>query len=147
MSFLDKLRKEKMKSMKEKDKLKTGVISLIMSGIALAEKEEKRELSDEEALTFVQRELKQARDTLESIPADRQDLIDETNRKIEIIEAYLPEQISEDELEAEIEKIIEEENLEKSPKSKGILIKKTLDKFKGRTDGKTVNKLVSKFLS
>lgn len=147
MSFLDKLRKEKMKSMKEKDKLKTGVISLIMSGIALAEKEEKRELSDEEALTFVQRELKQARDTLESIPADRQDLIDETNRKIEIIEAYLPEQISEDELEAEIEKIIEEENLEKSPKSKGILIKKTLDKFKGRTDGKTVNKLVSKLLS
>lgn len=147
MSFLDKLRKEKMKSMKEKDKLKTGVISLIMSGIALAEKEEKRELSDEEALTFVQRELKQARDTLESIPADRQDLIDETNRKIEIIEAYLPEQISEEELEAEIEKIIEEENLEKSPKSKGILIKKTLDKFKGRTDGKTVNKLVSKLLS
>ena len=147
MSFLDKLRKEKMKSMKEKDKLKTGLISLIMSGIALAEKEEKRELSDEEALTFVQRELKQARDTLESIPADRQDLIDETNRKIEIIEAYLPEQISEEELEAEIEKIIEEENLEKSPKSKGILIKKTLDKFKGRTDGKTVNKLVSKLLS
>ena len=147
MSFLEKIRKEKMKSMKEKDKLKTGLISLIMSGIALAEKEEKRELSDEEALTFVQRELKQARDTLESIPADRQDLIDETNRKIEIIEAYLPEQISEEELEAEIEKIIEEENLEKSPKSKGILIKKTLDKFKGRTDGKTVNKLVSKLLS
>lgn len=147
MSFLDKLRKEKMQSMREKDKLKTGVISLIMSGISLAEKEEKRELSDEEALTFVQRELKQARDTLDSIPNDRQDLIDETNRKIEIIEAYLPEQISEEDLEVEIEKIIEEENLEKSPKSKGILIKKTLDKFKGKTDGKTVNKLVSKLLS
>lgn len=147
MSFLDKLRKEKMQSMREKDKLKTGVISLIMSGISLAEKEEKRELSDEEALTFVQKELKQARDTLDSIPNDRQDLIDETNRKIEIIEAYLPEQISEEDLEVEIEKIIEEENLEKSPKSKGILIKKTLDKFKGKTDGKTVNKLVSKLLS
>src|SRR5699024_170162 len=147
MSFLDKLRKEKMQSMREKDKLKTGVISLIMSGISLAEKEEKRELSDEEALTFVQRELKQARDTLDSIPNDRQDLIDETNRKIEIIEAYLPEQISEEDLEVEIEKIIEEENLEKSPKSKGILIKKTLDKFKGKTDGKIVNKLVSKLLS
>jgi len=147
MSFLDKLRKEKMQSMREKDKLKTGVISLIMSGISLAEKEEKRELSDEEALTFVQRELKQARDTLDSIPNDRQDLIDETNIKIEIIEAYLPEQISEEDLEVEIEKIIEEENLEKLPKSKGILIKKTLDKFKGKTDGKTVNKLVSKLLS
>lgn len=147
MSFLNELRKDKMKSMKDKDKQKTGVLSMIMSAVALAEKEEKRELSDEEALVFVQRELKQARDTLESIPADRQDLIDETNRRIEIIEAYLPEQMSEDDLEKAIENIIVEENLEKSPKSKGILIKLTLDKYKGQTDGKSVNKIVSKLLA
>ncbi len=146
MSFLEKLRKDKMEAMKAKDRDRVNVITLIMSAVSLAEKENKKELSEDEAMVFVQRELKQAKDTLESTPDNRTDIIEETNRRIAIIESYLPEQLSEDELEVEIKKIMEEKNLEKSMKSKGILIKEVLSKFNGKTDGKTVNIIIDKIL-
>lgn len=146
MSFLENLRKDKMKAMKAKDRDKVNVVTLIMSSVALAEKENKKELSDEEALVFVQKELKQAKDTLDTTPEDRQDIIDETNRRIEIIESYLPKQMSEEELKIEIIKIIEEKQIAKDKKSKGILIKEVLSKFKGKTDGKTVNKIIDEIL-
>ncbi|MDL2310454.1 GatB/YqeY domain-containing protein [Peptostreptococcaceae bacterium OttesenSCG-928-C18] len=146
MTFLENLRKDKMQAMKDKDRDKVNVITLLMSSISLAEKEEKKTLSDEEAIVFVQRELKQAKDTLDSTPESRTDIIEQTNRRIEIIESYLPEQMSEEKLEKEILNIIKEKNMEINVKNKGILIKETLEKFKGKTDGKTVNKIIAKIL-
>ncbi|WP_099202949.1 GatB/YqeY domain-containing protein [Miniphocaeibacter massiliensis] len=146
MTFLENLRKDKMKAMKDKDRDKVNVITLLMSSISLAEKEEKKTLTDEEAIVFVQKELKQAKDTLESTPKNREDIIKETNRRIEIIESYMPEQMSEDELEKEIKNLANDKNLELGIKSKGILIKETLEKFKGKTDGKTINKIIDKIL-
>ena len=113
MSILEKLRKDKVQAMKDKDKLRIGVISLMMSSIALAEKEKKKTLEDEEALEFIKRELKQTKDALEQTPTNREDLISETEKKIEIISSYLPEQMSIEELKKEVEKIIKELNLEK----------------------------------
>lgn len=142
MSFLDQLRKDKMQSMKNKDKVRTGVISLIMSNIALAEKEQKRELSDEESLEYVQKELKQTRDALDSIPEDRTEMRAEAQAKIDIIEEYLPAQMTEEEVRAEVVKLMEELNIQPEPKSKGLLIKEMLSRHQGKTDGKTVNKIV-----
>lgn len=146
MSILEKLRKDKVQAMKDKDKLRIGVISLMMSSIALAEKEKKKTLEDEEALEFIKRELKQTKDALEQTPANREDLISETEKKIEIISSYLPEQMSVEELKKEVEKIIKELNLEKNPKNKGVLIKEIMGKFKSKTDGKTVSSVVDELL-
>lgn len=146
MSFLEQLRKDKMQSMRDKDKLRTGVISLMMSNIALAEKEEKKELTDEEALEFVQKELKQTRDTLDSIPEGRDEMREETLKKIEIISSYLPEQLTEEEVEKALKEIMEEKNISPEPKSRGILIKEMLSRYQGQTDGKTVNQVVGKVL-
>ncbi len=85
MSTIEKLRKDKMLAMKNKDKVKSGVISLIMSNILLEQKEKKRDLTDEEQLAFVKKELKQTMDTLEQTPQDRVEAIEETKQKIEII--------------------------------------------------------------
>lgn len=146
MSILEKLRKDKVQAMKDKDKLRIGVISLMMSSIALAEKERKKTLEDEEALEFIKRELKQTKDALEQTPTNREDLISETEKKIEIISSYLPEQMSVEELKKEVEKIIKELNLEKNPKNKGVLIKEIMGKFKSKTDGKTVSSVVDELL-
>lgn len=146
MSILEKLRKDKVQAMKDKDKLRIGVISLMMSSIALAEKEKKKTLEDEEALEFIKRELKQTKDALEQTPTNREDLISETEKKIEIISSYLPEQMSIEELKKEVEKIIKELNLEKNPKNKGVLIKEIMGKFKSKTDGKTVSSVVDELL-
>ena len=146
MSFLDTLRKDKMKAMKEKDKVKAGVISLIMSPIALAEKEKKRELTDEEALQFVQKELKQTKDTLEMTPDSRPELIEEAKRKIEIIENYLPKQLTEDEILSAVKEIMEEKDLTAEKKSMGVIMKEMMSRYAGKTDGKSVSKVVNQLL-
>lgn len=146
MSLLTTLRKDKMHALKEKDSLKNGICSLLLSAIALAEKEKGSELSDEEAIAFVQRELKQTKDTLAQTPTDRSDLIEETKKKITIIESYLPEQMSEEEVEVAIKEIMEENNLEATAKSRGMIMKMMLSKYAGKTDGKTVNAVVGKLL-
>lgn len=146
MSLLTTLRKDKMQALKEKDSLKNGICSLLLSAIALAEKEKGSELSDEEAIAFVQRELKQTKDTLAQTPVDRNDLIEETKKKIAIIESYLPEQMSEKEVEVAIKEIMEENNLEATAKSRGMIMKMMLSKYAGKTDGKTVNAVVGKLL-
>lgn len=147
MSLLTTLRKDKMQALKEKDSLKNGICSLLLSAIALAEKEKGSELSDEEAIAFVQRELKQTKDTLAQTPTDRNDLIEETKKKITIIESYLPEQMSEEEIEVAIKQIMEENNLEATVKSRGVIMKMMLSKYAGKTDGKTVNAVVAKMLN
>lgn len=146
MSFLSNLRKDKMNAMREKDKLKGAVVTNLMSAISLAEKEAKRELTDAEALVYVQKELKKNEDTLESLPENRVENIEEAKARIAIIKSYLPSQLSEEELADEILKIVEEKELEKSPKSLGTIIPIILEKFPARTDGKQISKVASKVL-
>lgn len=147
MSFIDRLRKDKMTAMKEKDAVKNGVIGLLISPMVLYEKENKTEISDKEALTFIQRELKQTKEALASTPADRSDLIEETKRKIEIIESYLPKQMSPDEVKTALNELIVEKGIEVSAKNKGVLIKEMMARYQGVTDGKTVNAVLAALLN
>ena len=110
--LLTQLRKENMQAMKDKDTLKKGVLSLLISAIALGEKEKGETLSKEDELTYVQTELKQTKETLAETPADRTDLIAETEKKIAILESYLPQQMSEAEIKAAIEAIMQEKGLD-----------------------------------
>lgn len=146
MSMLTRMRKDKMIALKEKDSVKNGVLSLLISALALAEKEQGRELSNQEALVFVQRELKQTKDTLEQTPANRVDLLQQTQRKIEIIESYLPQQMSGEDLISAAKTILEETQMEPVMKNKGILIKELMLRYQGQTDGKSVSAAVSSIL-
>lgn len=144
--LLTQIRKDNMQAMKDKDTLKKGVCSLLISAIALAEKEGGKTLSKEEELTYVQRELKQTKETLKETPSDRIDLIEETKKKIALLEAYLPAQMSEEEIKKAIEEMMSEKGLEATKKSQGIIMKGMMAKFKGSTDGKTVNKVLATIL-
>ena len=144
--LLTQLRKENMQAMKDHDTVKKGVLSLVISAIALAEKEGGKVLTKDEELTYVQRELKQTREALAETPASRTDLIDETKKKIEILESYLPKQMSEDEIRAAIEKIMAENNLEPVKKSQGVIMKSMMAQYKGKIDGKMVSKILGTIL-
>ncbi len=144
--LLTQLRKDNMQAMKDHDTVKKGVLSLVISAIALKEKESGTVLSKEEELTFVQKELKQTRETLAETPSSREDLIAETNTKIAILESYLPQQLTEDEIRNVIETILSENGLEPVKKSQGVVMKEIMAKYKGQTDGKTVNKVLSTIL-
>lgn len=146
MSFLDRIRKDKMQAMKDKDQVRKAVLTNLMSVVSLAEKEAKRNLSDSEALAFVQKEVKVNEDALASLPADRLENIEEAKARIEILRSYLPSQLSDEDLEKEVQKIIEREGLERSPKSLGKIIPVILTEFPGQTDGARVSKVCSKLL-
>ena len=81
--LLTQLRKDNMQAMKEKDTLKKGVLSLLISAIALGEKEKHEALTKDEELVYVQKELKQTKEALAETPADRTDAIEETKKKIQ----------------------------------------------------------------
>lgn len=144
--LLIELRKANMQAMKDHDTVKKGVLSLVISSIALAEKEDGKTLTREEELTFIQKELKQTRESLTETPAERTDLIEETKKKIEILESYLPRQLTEEEIKTAIESILTEKGLEPVKKSQGVVMKEIMAKYKGQTDGKTVNKVLSTIL-
>ena len=144
--LLIELRKANMQAMKDHDTVKKGVLSLVISSIALAEKEDGKTLTREEELTFIQKELKQTRESLTETPADRTVLIEETKKKIEILESYLPRQLTEEEIKTAIESILTEKGLEPVKKSQGVVMKEIMAKYKGQTDGKTVNKVLSTIL-
>lgn len=144
--LLKQLRKDNMMAMKEHDTVKKGVLGMVISAIALAEKEKGVELSKEDELTYVQRELKQTRDSLQQIPASRTDLIEETKKKIEILESYLPKQLSAEEIKEAIEKILSEKGLEPVKKSQGVVMKEMMAQYKGQVDGKLVNQVLGTLL-
>lgn len=146
MELLMKLKKDNIQAMKDKDSIKKGVLSLVISAIALAEKEEKRELSLEEEYTYVQKELKQTKDALNETPSNREDLIELNNKKIEILESYLPKQLNKEEIEKIVLDLMEKENLEPIKRSQGIIMKNILANYKGKVDGKVVNEVLANIL-
>ena len=136
--LLLQLRKDNMKAMKEHDTLTKGVLSLVISAITLAEK------NDE--LAYIQREIKQTNETIESIPENRADLKEEAQKKLALLSSYLPKQLTEEEIQQIIEGILQEKGLEPLKRNQGPVMREILDKYKGQTDGKTVNRILGTIL-
>ena len=146
MSLLEQLRKENMQAMKDKDVEKRGTCTLLMSGLILAEKEKKEALTNEEELAVVAKELKQTRETLEMTPAERDDSLNQTKRKSDSLESYLPKQLNEEEIKDAVEEILKENNLEPLRKNQGTIMKTFMAKYKGSADGKMVATVLGKIL-
>jgi uncharacterized protein YqeY len=95
------LKAEFKSAMKNKEVLKKGILTMIISNISTAEKEKGAELTEIEVLAIVQRELKQTKQALaEAEKAERQEHIDYGKEKIAIIESYLPQMLTADEIRA-----------------------------------------------
>ena len=133
--LLKQLRKDNMMAMKEHDTVKKGVLGMVISAVALAEKEKGVGLSKEDELT-----------SLQQTPASRTDLIEETKKKIAILESYLPKQLSAEEIKDAIEKILSEKGLEPVKKSQGVVMKEMMAQYKGQVDGKLVNQVLGTLL-
>ena len=144
--LLKQIRHDNMQAMKEKDEVRKGVCSLLISAIALAEKESGKVLEKDEELVFVQKELKQTKEELESIPDSRPELKEKAQQKIAIIESYLPKQMSDDEIRDALEKIIAEKGLDHTKKSQGQVMKAMMAEYKGKTDGMTVARVLGTLL-
>lgn len=138
---------EKIKiAMKEHDDATKLTLRMAMAAIKFAEKENQKELSDDEAIAVVQREVKIRNEQItDAEKSGRTETIQPLKTEIELLESFLPKQLSEEELL----KIVGETAAEigaASPKEMGVLMKAVLPKVKGIAANSLVSAAVKKYL-
>ena len=132
--------------MKNKDTNKKSVITLIRASIKQYEVDNRVELGDEEIIDLIAKQLKQTRDSRDEFEkAGRDDLVEKAEAEIEILKEYLPQQLSEEELNEIVISTISELGATSMKDMKNIM-SSIMPKVKGRADGKLINELVKKNL-
>lgn len=146
MSLKEQLFADLKSAMKEKDTIRKDTVQLIRSGILQIEKDEKIELDDEGVIGVIAKQLKSRRDSLPDYEkSGRTDLVEKLNKEIEILLNYLPEQLSESDIQSIIEETISELGAT-TMKDMGRVMAAVTPKVKGRADGKVVSGYVKEFL-
>lgn len=133
-------------AMKDKDELRKNVVQMVRAGVLQVEKDKKVTLDDEGVTDVIAKEVKKRRDVLpEFEKGGRTDLVEATQREIEILLAYLPSQLTEEELDKIVSETVAEIGAS-TMKDMGKVMAALMPKVKGRSDGKVVNELVKKHL-
>lgn len=142
MSLGEQLEQDMKLAMRNKDKFTLSVIRMVRSSIKYVEIDQGSALTDEQVIDVLTREVKQRRDSLQEFEnANRSDLTQNVRDEIKVLQKYLPEQLS----EAEINKIVRETIKEIGAIKKsdmGKVMSALMPKVKGKADGKIVSKLV-----
>lgn len=148
MSLLELLNSDMKLFMKNREKDKLLVIRMVKASLQNeAIKLKKDSLTGDEELTVLSREIKQRKDSLhEFSKANRLDLVDKVQKEIDILDVYLPEQLSEEELQAVVKETIAETGAS-SKADMGKVMSAIMPKVKGKADGAVINRLVSEQLS
>ena len=146
MSLKEQLFADLKTAMKEKDTVRKDTVQLIRSGILQIEKDKKIELYDEGVTEVIAKQLKSRRDALpEYEKSGREDLIAKLNKEIEILLSYLPEQLSEEEIQTIVADAVAQTGAS-TMKDMGKVMALVTPQVKGRADNKIVGNLVKKML-
>lgn len=142
MTLLDTINNDMKNYMKEKDSFSLGVVRMVKGAIQLESINKKKELTDEEIISVISKQIKMRKDSIvEFEKGNRQDLVEQNKKEIEILNKYMPEQLSME----EINKIIDEAFLLIKPtisKEQGLIMKEITPKLKGRADMSLVSGII-----
>lgn len=140
--MVEKLKKDMIDAMKSKDKERLTVIRMVKSAMDLEHIDHKREINDDLLIDVLNKQIKMRRDSIEEFKkASRDDLVEKTQAEVDILLAYLPEQLSEEEISLEIDKIFEDVQ-PTSQKDMGRIMKEASAKLKGKADMKLVSEII-----
>ena len=144
----EKLLDDLKNSMKEKNVIRKNVIQMVRAAILQVEKDKQIEVSDDQIVEIIAKEAKKRKDSIADYEkSGRQDLLDQINQEIAILEEYLPEQLSAEEIEAKVKvKEIIAELGATSMKEMGLVMKTAKEKLGASADGKTINEVAKKLL-
>lgn len=148
MSMIETVRAQMMTAMKAKDMVRKGVLSGLLSALKAAAIDKRADLTKEEELAVISREAKQTRETLETTPADRSEIVDECRAKLAVLDEFLPEQMGEEEIRKTIEQTLAALGLNSPAASdKGKIMKELMPRVRGKADGKEVNTILATYLA
>jgi uncharacterized protein len=142
MSLKEKINSEMVVAAKARDSLKLGAIRMIKTALHNREIDAKRELKEEEILQVLASIVKQRKDSIEQFKAGkRQDLVDKEEYELKVVQAFMPQQMSAEEVEAEVVAAIAEAGAT-SVKDMGKVMKVLMPRVSGKADGKLVSDTV-----
>ena len=140
MSIKDTIRDDMNQARKNNDVLSKRVYSMALDAIMKAEKNAMHDFTDEEIVVILNKEIKQYNETLEfAVKANNSSLIQEIQSSIEMLKAFVPEMMSEEEIKTYLNKVLEDIQPVKSNKGK---IMKSMSALKGKADMKLISKIV-----
>jgi uncharacterized protein len=146
MSLKERLQEDWKIALKSRDSFRTSVLSLAKAAILHVEKSDGSKLDDEAVIDVLSKEVKMRRDAIiEFEKGNRQDLVDQTRREIEILLEYLPQQLTEEQITEIVKNAVKEVGAT-NVKEMGKVMAAVTPKVKGRADGKLVSQIVKQLL-
>jgi len=142
-----KLSEDLKQAMRSGDVLKKSTIRMLMAAINNAEIARQAKMEDGDIFGVISKEIRQRRESIEAFKqGNRQDLVDKEAAEIEVLQGYLPQQLTREEIVEAARKVVAEVGAE-GPGDKGKVMPKLITQLKGRADGREINEVVSELLS
>jgi len=142
----EKLMEDLKEAMRSKNEIKKNTVQMVRAAILQIEKDKGIQVEDDRILEIIAKEVKTKKDALKDFEkAERQDLIHQTNQEIEVLQQYLPKQLSREEIKVELEKIIAEIGAT-TMKDMGAIMKEAKAKMGASADGKTINEVAKEIM-
>lgn len=145
-----KLKEELKQSMLARDEIKTSTLRMLLSAITYYEIQKGGagyEATDEDVLSVIQKEVKQRKDSIEQFRSGgREELAQKEQRELELLQKYLPEQMSEDEISQIVDEAVRQTGATSS-QDIGKVMGVVMPKIKGKADGAVVSRIVRERLS
>lgn len=147
MSKIDEVRAEMVTAMKNKDKERKDSLSMLLSALKNKAIDKREDLTPDEENEVIKKEIRQTKETLETAPADRTDIIEQCEKRLAVYKEFVPEDLSEDAIREIVRGVLSDLGIETpTAKDKGKIMKELMPKVKGKAEGSVVNKIVGEFL-
>ncbi|MBQ8559186.1 MAG: GatB/YqeY domain-containing protein [Tyzzerella sp.] len=148
MSKTDEVRKAMVDAMKAKDKDTKDTLSMLLAALKNKAIDKRADLTEEEEVQVILKEIKQTKESLELTPADRTDLIEEAQKRIAVLEKFAPKMMDAEEIKAVVAGVLADLGIDApTAKDKGRIMKELMPKVKGKADGKLVNEVVGSLMA
>ena len=144
MSKVDQVRAAMVEAMKAKDKERKDSLSMLLSALKNAEIDKREPLTEDEANAVIKKELKQTKETMDTAPADRTDIIEEARKRMAVYQEFAPADLTPEQITEVIKGVFAELEIEvPTAKDKGRIMKVLMPIVKGKADGKVVNEILA----
>lgn len=142
MTLNEQIAKDMVTYMKSKDSFSLGVVRMVKGAIQLEKINLKRDLNDDEVIAVVAKQIKMRNDSIQEFEkAGREDLVTQYKKEIELLNKYMPAQLSEEEINKVIDEAFATVN-PTGPKDMGLIMREVSPKLKGRADMGKVNAII-----